>query len=136
MPSLMPMESNSFRTPNDIGGIDGWWEANSITGLANGAGVASWPDDSGAWKQPGLTANQPTCQANVVNGLPIVRFVSASLNNFSCDGIKPEQKPITFAAVLQLPSLPPHRVIFSPEVLGHLLVSITIFSQREHYAVS
>ncbi len=46
MPSMMPMEGSSFRSPYDISGLDGWWEADSITGLADGAAVSPWNDSS------------------------------------------------------------------------------------------
>ena len=57
-----------------------WFKADAITGLGNGAAVASWTDSSGN----GFTASQatvgqrPTYSTAAINGLPVVHFNSAS----------------------------------------------------------
>jgi len=57
-----------------------WFKADAITGLGNGAAVASWADSSGN----GFTAFQatagqrPTYALNALNGMPAVHFNSAA----------------------------------------------------------
>ena len=57
-----------------------WFKADALTALVNGASVAVWPDSSGF----GFTAIQttlsqrPTYVTGALNGLPVVRFNSAS----------------------------------------------------------
>jgi hypothetical protein len=50
--------------------------ADRITGLADGAAVATWGDVSGNGNSAtqGTGANQPTFQTNELNGKPVVRF--------------------------------------------------------------
>jgi predicted alpha-1,6-mannanase (GH76 family) len=57
-----------------------WLKADAIPGLANGAGVAAWNDLSGNGYNAiqTLSANRPTYVTNAINGLPVVRFNSAS----------------------------------------------------------
>lgn len=59
-------------TPADLSGLALWLKADAITGLADGEGVATWPDSSGnGWDATQATeANQPTYQTNEQNGLP------------------------------------------------------------------
>lgn len=67
--------------PTDVAGLYGWWKADAITGLADGASVGPsdlwWPDSSGnafnaEFNNDGSTA--PTYETGEVNGLPVVRF--------------------------------------------------------------
>jgi fructan beta-fructosidase len=57
-----------------------WFKADAITGLANGAAVASWSDASGH----GFTATQaapgqqPIYMAGALNGLPVVHFTGTN----------------------------------------------------------
>lgn len=62
--------------PTDIAGIDLWLKADAITGLSNGAAVASWVDSSGAGNTAtnSTTVEQPSYQTNQINGKPAVRF--------------------------------------------------------------
>jgi len=62
--------------PDGISGLHGWYKADAITGLANGAAVSQWDDSSGNANHAtqGTGANQPSYQTNVINGLPVVRF--------------------------------------------------------------
>ena len=62
--------------PTDISGCQLWLDATQITGLSDGATVASWPDKSGngynATQETG--ANKPLYKTNVLNGKPVLRF--------------------------------------------------------------
>jgi hypothetical protein len=51
-------------------------DANTITGVAAGGAVATWPDRSANGRDftQGTGANQPTWQVNIQNGKPAVRF--------------------------------------------------------------
>jgi hypothetical protein len=53
-----------------------WLKADAITGVAEGAGVASWPDSSGhLYAAVQATGGlQPLLKNNVANGLAAVRF--------------------------------------------------------------
>ena len=51
-----------------------WLNAATITGLADGATVATWSDGSGNGKDVAKAGVPPTYWANQMNGLPIVRF--------------------------------------------------------------
>ncbi len=112
MPSMMPMEASSFLTPKDIGGVDGWWEADSITGLADAENITAWSDSSSAGNNLTAPANVPTYRTNVINGFPVARFVKASTQGLRADTIQAAQIPITFAAVVNLVSLTSGNTIF------------------------
>ncbi len=64
-PSLLPS-----------GNLSGWYKADAITGLSDGAAVTSWSDSSGRGNT--LTQSdsgaQPSYETNELNSLPIVRF--------------------------------------------------------------
>ena len=70
-------------TPKSIPGLTAWFDASQITGVANGASLATWPDESGN----GYNATQATAayqpnyysstSGKTVNGLPAVWFESA-----------------------------------------------------------
>lgn len=66
--------------PTTIAGLALWLKADGITSLADGAAVATWPDESGnAYDAAQATASaQPTFRTNVLNGQPVVRFDGAS----------------------------------------------------------
>ena len=53
-----------------------WLDANAITGLSDGAKVATWDDLSGEDNHATQTteANKPTYKGNVLNSKPVVRF--------------------------------------------------------------
>ncbi len=57
-----------------------WLKADALTGLANGAAVSLWPDVSGNGFNAiqALSGNQPTYVTSGINGLPVVRFNSAT----------------------------------------------------------
>lgn len=58
----------------------GWFKADAITGLANGASVANWNDSSGHSNNASNStlAQQPTYVTGAMNGLPVVRFNAAN----------------------------------------------------------
>jgi hypothetical protein len=71
-PDSLPASANSSA-------LTVWLKADAITGLADGAAVSSWTDDSGdgySAVQPS-PANQPTYVTGAMNGMPVVRFSSA-----------------------------------------------------------
>jgi len=57
-----------------------WFKADAITGLGNGAAVASWSDSSGnGFNATQVTSSQrPTYLLNAMNGMPAVHFNSAA----------------------------------------------------------
>jgi hypothetical protein len=63
-------------TPTDVTGLRLWLKADAITGVSDGATLATWPDSSGNSNSAGMGTEgfKPTYQTNEVNGLPCVRF--------------------------------------------------------------
>lgn len=57
-------------------GLSLWLRADSIAGLADGAAVATWNDDSGNANHASqaTAGNRPLYKTNIRNGLPAVRF--------------------------------------------------------------
>jgi len=58
------------------GNLSGWYKADAITGLSDGAAVASWVDSSGRSNTLAQSTSgaQPSYETNELNSLPIVRF--------------------------------------------------------------
>lgn len=58
------------------GNLSGWYKADAITGLSDGAEVASWTDSSGRGNTLTQTISgaKPSYQTNELNSLPILRF--------------------------------------------------------------
>jgi hypothetical protein len=69
-------------TPSLAVSLKAWFAADAITGLTSGAPVSNWPDLSGngANAMQTMASRQPVYIKNVINGLPIVRFNSATSN--------------------------------------------------------
>jgi hypothetical protein len=67
-------------SPTQLSGCLLWLAADRITGLLDGAAVASWPDLSGNANHAAqaTAGNKPTYKTNIVNGYPVVRFAAAS----------------------------------------------------------
>ena len=59
-----------------------WFDANAITGLTNGAAVASWPDigGNGVNATQTVVGQQPVYVTGAINGYPAVRFAGANAN--------------------------------------------------------
>jgi hypothetical protein len=51
-----------------------WLNSATITGLTDGANVATWSDGSGNGRDVSAAGTPPTYRVNQMNGLPIVRF--------------------------------------------------------------
>lgn len=66
--------------PSDISGLVGWFKADAITGLSDGASVASWVDSSttAGNATQATSADRPIYKTGIVNGLPVVRFQDTS----------------------------------------------------------
>jgi hypothetical protein len=62
--------------PAAFSGLALWLDAKQITGVANGAALATWNDLSGAGHNATQTtlANRPTYQSTAMNGQPGIRF--------------------------------------------------------------
>jgi hypothetical protein len=74
--TLSPLGQRRAFSPAQVAGLRLWLRADLISGLSDGAAVATWPDDSGNARDAAqaTAANQPTYRTNVVNGRPVVRF--------------------------------------------------------------
>ena len=62
--------------PTMTSGLQWWFAADHISGVAAGGAVSAWNDSSGnAYNlAQGTGSLQPTWQTNIINGKPIVRF--------------------------------------------------------------
>jgi len=78
-----------------------WFRADALTGLANGAAVAAWPDASGNGygALQNLSANQPVYVTGAMNSLPVVRFNAAK--STSLWFYPPVQNDFTIIVVFQ-----------------------------------
>ena len=59
-----------------VSALAGWYQADVITGLSDGAAVTSWSDSSGQGNTLTQSSSgaQPSYETNELNSLPIVRF--------------------------------------------------------------
>jgi hypothetical protein len=66
--------------PTDIAGLQLWFRSDSITGLSDGAAVATWSDESGNGKHAtqATAAKRPVWKRNILNRRPAVRFDRAA----------------------------------------------------------
>lgn len=78
-----------------------WLKADAITGLANGAQVATWTDSSGnGFDATQATASErPIYVTNAISGKPVVRFDSASINHLVIN--RPVQDDFTIVCVFR-----------------------------------
>jgi hypothetical protein len=60
--------------PAGVTGAALWLDASQLTGLADGATVATWADMSGNSRHAAATGSAATYQTNALNGQPVVRF--------------------------------------------------------------
>lgn len=79
-----PFTKKASFSPKDIAGLTAWFDASQITGVADGASLATWPDSSGNGNDAtqGTAADQPTyyksTAGKTINGLPAVWWTSAT----------------------------------------------------------
>src|SRR4051794_15003785 len=70
------------KTIRDVGQLQPvcWFAADRITGLADAAAVATWPDASGNGNDAtqATSAKRPVYKTGILNGLPVVRFTAAN----------------------------------------------------------
>jgi len=88
-------------TPSLMGSLKTWLTGTAISGVANGAALANWPDLSGNGDNAAQTNGlaQPVYLANGVNGLPAVSFNAAGSNYLSF--ARPVQDDFTLFCVFQ-----------------------------------
>lgn len=79
LPQTATQTTNVGFLPSDIAGLKLWLKADAITGLADGASVATWADSSGNGNDAtqSTAGSQPLYKTGSVNGLPVVRFDGA-----------------------------------------------------------
>jgi len=63
-------------TPTSIAGLQAWWDASQLTGLADGDPVATWTDMTGNGRHAaqGTAGQQPAYRAGFLNSLPVLQF--------------------------------------------------------------
>lgn len=78
---LLGAGSNVIFSPPNISGLVVWLKADSLS-LNDGDAVATWTDSSGTGNtaSQSVALNRPTYKTNILNGLPVVRFASVSVN--------------------------------------------------------
>lgn len=99
--------------------VRAWFDASAITGVANGAALATWPDSSGrgfdAWQA--TTANQPIFRTNRQNGLPGVDF--DGVNDFLATALSASSMNETILAVVRMDDFStPGNILTSQQVIG------------------
>ncbi|HJU87206.1 MAG TPA: S8 family serine peptidase, partial [Gemmatimonadota bacterium] len=74
-----PPHPGPFEDPASLPGLVLWLQSDALTGLAEGAPVATWPDRSGAGNHASqaVASKRPVYRTGVVNGLPAVQFDAA-----------------------------------------------------------
>ena len=74
-------------TPDELGSLVGWWDADAITGLSDTDPVSTWSDlSSSGWDATASSGDRPTYRTGVLNSKPIVRFSGSNhLNLGSID---------------------------------------------------
>lgn len=84
-------------------GMAAWYRADSLSGLADGAKVASWPDLSGNGytATQGTVGVQPIYKASVINGKPVVRFPDSTYAALSSSLSRTQAE--TIVVVMQIP---------------------------------
>ena len=61
-------------SPRRVAGLEVWYDASTITGLADGDTVTAWADQSGNGRDLVPWTGTPTFETAELNGLPAVRF--------------------------------------------------------------
>lgn len=79
LPQTATQTTNAGFLPSDIAGLKLWLKADAITGLADGASVATWADSSGSGNDAtqSTAGYRPIYKTGIVNGLPVVRLDGA-----------------------------------------------------------
>ena len=74
-------------TPDELGSLVGWWDADAITGLSDTDPVSTWSDQSSSgYDASSSGSDRPTYRTGVLNSKPIVRFSGSNhLNLGSTD---------------------------------------------------
>lgn len=76
-----------------------WYKADALS-LGNTSPVATWTDSSSGGHNATATGTaQPLFETNVLNGLPVVRFASASLQSLTISATLLSTQPNTIIAV-------------------------------------
>ena len=87
-------------SPTEVTGLIHRWVASSITGVADGAAVASWPGAVGNVDlAQGTAGNRPVFVASAINGKPAVRFDGTDWLSTSAAQVRPQ--PVTYYVVFK-----------------------------------
>lgn len=89
--------------PDDIEGLEAWYKADAIEGLADGAAITTWVDSSGNSRDltQSNAAKRPTYKTNIQNGQPVVRWAASREMETSAFSVA---APFTAFAVGNFPS--------------------------------
>lgn len=72
------LNSGQLPIPLQVSGIQGWFDADKISGVSDGGDVATWNDSSFNGRALTEATNRPTYHLNQYNGKPCVRFNGTS----------------------------------------------------------
>jgi hypothetical protein len=105
-PAALSYTSQPFN-PAAIAGLQGWWKADAITGLADGAPLVTLPDSSGNNKTmtggcAAVGATAPLYRATGFNGKPCLDFAYMGLACEIANGGVPKDAPWTSFIVLKV----------------------------------
>jgi hypothetical protein len=103
---LLSRRRGSGKPGPPTGSLQLWLDATKITGLNDADPVSAWngrsPTTINATQAGGL---RPTYRTNVQNGLPVVRFASASAQHFALSAVLGSPNSCTFYMVAKVSSV-------------------------------
>lgn len=93
--------------PSHISNLLAWWDAGSITGLSDGAAVATWNDSSANALHLNQTTSgrRPLYRASGPNSKPYIEFVGANSNCMVTSAVSGNPAPWTLFWVLNINQL-------------------------------
>lgn len=103
-----PFGGGGAFSPKNLPGLTAWFDASQITGVANGASLATWGDESGNGNDAtqSTAGDQPTYYSSTagktVNGLPSVWWTNSSVH-MATAAFSAALSTGTIFAVLQFP---------------------------------
>lgn len=106
----------SLYSPDIISGLHLWLKARDLS-LADGAGVATWPDGSGNSHDAtqATTGNQPTLKLNQLNGHPAVLFTRANAQYMASSALSTY---LTGPGVTMIVVFKPTSVLITQNLIG------------------
>lgn len=108
--SAPPLPAPVIPPSPPVAGYVAWWDASKITGVSDGATLSSWADSSGNGNNLTVGTGSPTyyktTPAKIINGLPVVNFLSPGQYFTSNSAAFNVGNPYTWIFIMQCDSVP------------------------------